>query len=774
MRVAFSIFRLAGLSLLLATAPLVAGTVKYKATETYTITVEYSNFGTGNFTGTKTFHGTLTGTLAVTDGQYVPLNKTPYSSLPGNLLTPQAITSNTDGVTINRGLPVSYYDGGAAPRVVTSLGAFIITTPILAGETPAFSFGLNNLILSGNTVASMSGTGSESGTKIILSVASTLQLTTLGVAVAPGVPVPPANASVVVGKSAKFTVSVSGTPPFSYQWEASSDGGTTWFNLANGNGISGATAAALVLSHVSPGSSGDLFRCSINNASDNPITSPAGMLTVGVPAYFTSLPVSQSIAQGANATFSVTANGTANLTYEWLKGKTVLAGETNSTLTLPDVQPGDAAVYSVTVMNDFGAATAKATLAIKPLAVISSQPSSQSLLAGQNAFFSVAIAKNKITPTFQWQVSTDSGSTWSNVANDATYSGVTTTKLTLTNAPLNLSGDQFRCLVTNNAGAIPSNAATLSVTLPIDFSSWTKRSPDGALSAGEGQFNAVAWNGTLFVAVGVNDPALGPTAPPVIETSPDGITWTFQASTGAHSLHDIVWNGTTFVAVGDGGLIMTSPDGGNWTARVSGTTDALAGVCWTGSQFLAVGGASTATAPLGTVLTSPNGITWTIKSFPATTSFNAVATNGQAIVAVGANFNFNTNAITAAIASSTNGATWTARLAGASGILYSVAWNGTQFVAVGDSGFIFTSPDGLTWTARVSGTTKRLLNVAWFGNQWVAVGQDGTILISSDGSSWISHATNTLDDFTGLAGNGGRVVLVGLNDEIRTADPAAP
>jgi len=477
---------LAGLSLLLASGNLGADTVKYKATETYAITVQYNNFGTGNFTGTKTFHGTLTGTLAVTDGQYVPLNKSGFSTLPGNLLTPQAITSNTDGVTINRGLPVSYYDGGAAPRVVTSLGAFIITTPIQTGGVPSFSFGLQNLILSGNNVLSMTGTGGESGTNIILSVATTLHLTTAGVAVPPTVSIAPGNATVVVGKPAKFTVAASGTAPFSYQWQVSSDGGNTWLALANGNGVSGATAASLAIAHPGPSISGDLFRCSINNASDNPVTSTNALLTVGIPAYFTSLPMAQSVAQGGNATFAVTANGTANLTYEWFKGKTAINGASNATLTLTNVQPADAAVYSVSVSNDFGSATARAALTVQPLPVISSQPSSRSIIAGQNTFFTMAIAKATSMPAYQWQISTDSGSTWLNVGVDETFSGVTTSKLTLTATPLNLAGAQFRCLVSNNAGSLPSSVASLAVASPINFSSWTKRSPDLALSAGKG------------------------------------------------------------------------------------------------------------------------------------------------------------------------------------------------------------------------------------------------------------------------------------------------
>lgn len=60
----------------------------------------------------------------------------------------------------------------------------------------------------------------------------------------------------------------------------------------------------------------------------------------------------------------------------------------------------------------------------------------------------------------QWQVSTDTGLTWSNIT------GQTATTVTLTPTALSLNAHQYRAVCTNLAGAAPSSAATLTVTAP--------------------------------------------------------------------------------------------------------------------------------------------------------------------------------------------------------------------------------------------------------------------------------------------------------------------
>jgi hypothetical protein len=94
---------------------------------------------------------------------------------------------------------------------------------------------------------------------------------------------------------------------------------------------------------------------------------------------------------------------------------------------------------------------------------ITTQPTSQTVAAGQNATFTVA-ASGAPAPTYQWQLSLNGGTSFTNLSNGAPYSGVTTATLTITAASAGLGGYQYRAIATNSAGFVASNGATLTVT----------------------------------------------------------------------------------------------------------------------------------------------------------------------------------------------------------------------------------------------------------------------------------------------------------------------
>ncbi len=86
---------------------------------------------------------------------------------------------------------------------------------------------------------------------------------------------------------------------------------------------------------------------------------------------------------------------------------------------------------------------------------IGTQPASQSVTEGNTATFTVAATGEKLS--YQWQQSTDNGQSWTDIseAKAATYTTVATTT--------DMSGTQYRCVVSNSAGSVTSNAVTLTV-----------------------------------------------------------------------------------------------------------------------------------------------------------------------------------------------------------------------------------------------------------------------------------------------------------------------
>jgi hypothetical protein len=80
-------------------------------------------------------------------------------------------------------------------------------------------------------------------------------------------------------------------------------------------------------------------------------------------------PSSQSATAGTTATFAVTAQGTAPLSYQWyLNSTNALAAQTNATLVLTNLQVSQAGLYNVVITNTVGAVTSSnAQLVVLPV-----------------------------------------------------------------------------------------------------------------------------------------------------------------------------------------------------------------------------------------------------------------------------------------------------------------------------------------------------------------------------------------------------------------------
>ena len=97
---------------------------------------------------------------------------------------------------------------------------------------------------------------------------------------------------------------------------------------------------------------------------------------------------------------------------------------------------------------------------------ITTQPTAQSVANGTNATFTTVATGDNLT--YQWQVSTNAGSTWANI------SGETNTSYTLNSALASQTNNQYRVVVSSGACSVNSNAATLTVTDPTAFvTKWT-------------------------------------------------------------------------------------------------------------------------------------------------------------------------------------------------------------------------------------------------------------------------------------------------------------
>jgi hypothetical protein len=167
-----------------------------------------------------------------------------------------------------------------------------------------------------------------------------------------------------------------------------------------------------------------------------------------------SQPQSKTVLQGTNVTFTISATGTTNFSYQWRLDGANLPGATASSLSITNVQTIHEGAYSVVVSNVAGKVTsANAMLTVLVPPSIVTQPENQNAPVGGSVEFSVEVSGTE-SLFFQWRF------------NGNPIGGATESSLTFTNVLVADAGN-YSVTVTNAAGSVTSDTAELVVELPI-------------------------------------------------------------------------------------------------------------------------------------------------------------------------------------------------------------------------------------------------------------------------------------------------------------------
>jgi alpha-tubulin suppressor-like RCC1 family protein len=287
---------------------------------------------------------------------------------------------------------------------------------------------------------------------------ATTNTVTLTVQFKPEVTLQPVDTFAQEGHEATFTSTAAGGPTPTVQWQESTDGGATYKN------VTGATGTTLKLSSISKTMDGYKFHAVFTNSSGS-ATSEAATLHIEDAPVLQGQPLEQTVLEGQQVEFKTHASGNPPPTVQWERsidgGKSFQAieGATSETLTIASATIAeDGYRFRATWTNIAGTATTTAaTLNVRTVPTITHQPEPQVVLTGGTATFE-AQGSGHPTPTVQWELSTNGGSTFAPVG------GATQDTLTISGAQVSESGHLYRAVFKNVAGSTATEAALLTVS----------------------------------------------------------------------------------------------------------------------------------------------------------------------------------------------------------------------------------------------------------------------------------------------------------------------
>ena len=255
----------------------------------------------------------------------------------------------------------------------------------------------------------------------------------------PRIAAQPQSVTAALGGPFTLAVTASGSPqPFSYQWNK------------NGAPIAGATASTYSVNPASLSDGGN-YTVTVSNICGATNSATATVTIEANPPVITGQPVSQVVKENTNnVSFSVTATGTAPLSYQWFFNGSPIVGATSSTYLIATATTGTAGTYTVQVSNPIASATSTAaTLTVQTLPSFSLQPVTQGVPYG--AGFTLSANAGGTQPiSYQWH------------KNGVAIPGATLNTYTVASATLS-DGGNYTVVVSNVCGSVTSSTATISI-----------------------------------------------------------------------------------------------------------------------------------------------------------------------------------------------------------------------------------------------------------------------------------------------------------------------
>ena len=192
-----------------------------------------------------------------------------------------------------------------------------------------------------------------------------------------------------------------------------------------------------------------------------------------IPASITGQPVAVTTCVGNNAVFTVANDGSTPVNYQWqvntgsgfIPVSNVLphAGANSASLTVSNVTTAmNGHQYRAVVSNGCAMANSNiVSLTVTAGATVTTQPAASTVCLGATTSFTTAATG---ATGYQWQVNTGSG--FVDITNNATYSGATTSTLTVAGITPAMNNNQYRAVISSCGSPSTTNGAALTLYSP--------------------------------------------------------------------------------------------------------------------------------------------------------------------------------------------------------------------------------------------------------------------------------------------------------------------
>jgi hypothetical protein len=209
-----------------------------------------------------------------------------------------------------------------------------------------------------------------------------------GASAPPSITAQPVSADVTVGQTASFSVAVTGTAPFSYQW------------LKNGTAISGATSSRYTTPPTTDADNRALFVVVVSNSAGSATSNAATLNVAGATGVAVQVnPTSATVALGSTQQFAPTVTGSSNTTVTWTVRGAGCSGAACGTISAGGLytspagvpSPATVSVIVTSVADPTKSASASVTLVAAAAVLLSISPASAAVPTASTDSFTATV-----------------------------------------------------------------------------------------------------------------------------------------------------------------------------------------------------------------------------------------------------------------------------------------------------------------------------------------------------------------------------------------------